>query len=547
MNNRYNQPRRERYLPAAAPQSNPVSPASQVRARLTTAWSRLGLGRGHGLPAWVPFLTGATAGLLLIIIFLQIVLFSGYYYVHATHKILPGVQVDGFDLGWLTVSQAEARLNQAWNVDRQLALTDGERVWQVTPPSIGLALDFKTVSRQAFSVGRGFGFMNRLELFIYSARFETQIPLLVYFDETAARTALSILAEEVFIPPVDAGLVIEDGRPVGLPSAEGYELDIEQTLASLAEDPQAAFHRGYVNLVLSPVQPAIVDVSAILADARQFLERPVTVIGYDPISNENLSWEIPSMVSADWLKVEPGENGPRISVDEEKIVAHLTGMRDAPGPGRWLDLSFQSGSLAESARQGRPFVFIIKHDPTIYTIQPGDTLIRAAWRVGLPYWKLLEANPGLDPDRLFPGQILNVPSVDEMLPLPVVFDKRIVISISQQRMWVYQDGGLLWENVISTGIDRSPTQTGVFQVQTHVLNAYASVWDLYMPNFLGIYEAWPGFMNGIHGLPTLSNGQRLWANILGRPASYGCIILDLEAAERLYDWAEPGVVVEIVP
>jgi len=47
-------------------------------------------------------------------------------------------------------------------------------------------------------------------------------------------------------------------------------------------------------------------------------------------------------------------------------------------------------------------------------------------------------------------------------------------------------------------------------------------------------------------LPMLSNGQRLWASVLGQPASYGCIILNLEAAEWLYEWAEDGVVVEIV-
>jgi lipoprotein-anchoring transpeptidase ErfK/SrfK len=73
------------------------------------------------------------------------------------------------------------------------------------------------------------------------------------------------------------------------------------------------------------------------------------------------------------------------------------------------------------------------------------------------------------------------------------------------------------------------------------------MWDLHMPNFIGIYEAWPGFMNGIHGLPTLSNGNRLWAGNLGRPVSYGCIILGLQEAQDLFDWAEKGVVVEIRP
>jgi hypothetical protein len=66
-----------------------------------------------------------------------------------------------------------------------------------------------------------------------------------------------------------------------------------------------------------------------------------------------------------------------------------------------------------------------------------------------------------------------------------------------------------------------------------------------MPHFLAIYDALPGFTNGIHGLPLLSSGVRLWGSVLGRPASYGCIILDLKAAEDIYAWAEDGVVVEI--
>ncbi len=153
----------------------------------------------------------------------------------------------------------------------------------------------------------------------------------------------------------------------------------------------------------------------------------------------------------------------------------------------------------------------------------------------------------MDPENLWAGREINIPSVDDLLPYPVVPDKRIVISIEEQRLRVYKNGKLQSEHVISTGIDRSPTQPGVFQIQTHDPEAYASVWDLYMPDFLGIYEAWPGFMNGLHGLPTLSNGKRLWEGVLGRPVSYGCIVLDLETSAWIYDWAERGVVVEIRP
>jgi lipoprotein-anchoring transpeptidase ErfK/SrfK len=160
-------------------------------------------------------------------------------------------------------------------------------------------------------------------------------------------------------------------------------------------------------------------------------------------------------------------------------------------------------------------------------------------------WRIMDANEGLTTTNLETGMVLTIPSKNDLLPLPVVPSKRIVIDISDQRMTVYEDGQLIHTYVVSTGISNSPTMAGIFQIQTHEINAYASNWDLYMPHFMGIYEAWPGFMNGIHGLPLLSSGVRLWASTLGSPASYGCIILDLAAAEDLYFWADAGVVVEI--
>ena len=160
-------------------------------------------------------------------------------------------------------------------------------------------------------------------------------------------------------------------------------------------------------------------------------------------------------------------------------------------------------------------------------------------------WHIMAANEGLTINNLTAGMDLIIPSRNILLPLPVIPEKRIVIDLSDQQMTVYENGQLRNTHSVSTGMADSPTMAGIFQVQTHEINAYASNWDLYMPHFLGIYEAWPGFMNGIHGLPLLSSGQRLWASNLGSPASYGCIILDLAAAEDLYQWAENGVVVEI--
>jgi lipoprotein-anchoring transpeptidase ErfK/SrfK len=129
-----------------------------------------------------------------------------------------------------------------------------------------------------------------------------------------------------------------------------------------------------------------------------------------------------------------------------------------------------------------------------------------------------------------------------LLPIP---GKKVVVSIAEQHMRVYENDALLHDWPVSTGIASSPTSTGVFQVLSKEENAYASLWDLWMPHFVAIYPAGPDFYNGVHGLPTLSSGRLLWEGLLGSPASYGCIILGLEQAESFYQWVEMGVVVVV--
>ena len=121
--------------------------------------------------------------------------------------------------------------------------------------------------------------------------------------------------------------------------------------------------------------------------------------------------------------------------------------------------------------------------------------------------------------------------------------KYIQVDISEQHMYVYENASLLYSFVISTGIGNS-TRVGTFAVQTKLPNAYASTWNLWMPSWLGIYYS-HGLENGIHALPILSNGATLWAGFLGRPVSYGCVVLGTYEAQVLYDWAELGTPVEI--
>jgi lipoprotein-anchoring transpeptidase ErfK/SrfK len=140
----------------------------------------------------------------------------------------------------------------------------------------------------------------------------------------------------------------------------------------------------------------------------------------------------------------------------------------------------------------------------------------------------------------------SVPAAQESVSPPVVSyggSQYILVDISEQHMYVYEGDVLIHSFVASTGIENS-TRIGTFAVQTKLPNAYASTWNLWMPNWLGIYYS-HGLENGIHALPILSNGATLWAGFLGRPVSYGCVVLGTYEAQVLYDWAEIGTPVEI--
>jgi len=121
--------------------------------------------------------------------------------------------------------------------------------------------------------------------------------------------------------------------------------------------------------------------------------------------------------------------------------------------------------------------------------------------------------------------------------------KYILVDISEQHMYVYEADALIYSFVVSTGINNA-TRVGTFQVQSKYPSAYGSTWNIWMPSWLGIYYS-GGLENGIHALPILPNGATLWAGFLGRPISYGCVVLDSYEAQLLYDWAELGTPVEI--
>jgi LysM repeat protein len=186
----------------------------------------------------------------------------------------------------------------------------------------------------------------------------------------------------------------------------------------------------------------------------------------------------------------------------------------------------------------------------VYTVRRGDTLAAIAYRHGTTAWAIASANGLANPNYIYVGQKLRIPSggtssAPAPAPAPVTGGgKRIVVDLSEQRMYVYQNGQLRWNWVVSTGRPGQETAVGHYKVLNKLPNAYAYTWGLQMPYWLGIY--WAGHLqNGIHALPIQSNGQRLWAGYLGQRVSFGCVILSTQHAATLYNWATVGTPVDV--
>lgn len=122
--------------------------------------------------------------------------------------------------------------------------------------------------------------------------------------------------------------------------------------------------------------------------------------------------------------------------------------------------------------------------------------------------------------------------------------KEIVVSISQQYMWAYEDGLTVIESYVSTGTAETievTTPIGYWSILTKydsqtmegtISNEYYRVedvpWVMYFDN-LG---------NALHGA--------YWHNNFGYPMSHGCVNLPLDVASFLYAWAPIGTLVTVI-
>ncbi len=464
-------------------------------------------------------------------------------------RVMPNVTVLGQDIGGLTVPLAELRLaGLADRVDAGVAtLSDGETVWEAPWGELGLVLDTAATAQAAFAIGHAPADRDPRAFLRLWVATHPVAPLL-RLDAERARAVLEGLAPSVDRPALGPSLALQGATVVVTPGSPGRALDVPASLQAVVAAAKAPQGAEPVVLAFREVPPSVYDPAPLQATIDSMLARTLEVTAYDLLADRWFRWTLEREEIARWLRLEPRDGEQTIVLDRAAVAEALAPLAAEMGEARAFRQQEEEAVdavIAAHTAGGGQVPLTVTYAPGTYTVRAGDVALGIAAAHGMPFYALAVANPEVDLNVLHVGQELVIPSQDVLTPLPPVPNKRIVVSLSEHRLRAYEDGALKFDWLAAAGRESSPTAAGTFQVLFKEESAYASAWDLTMPHFIAVYTAAPGFANGIHALPILSNGQRLWTGALGTDASYGCIILGVEEAQTLYDWAEVGVVVVI--
>lgn len=142
--------------------------------------------------------------------------------------------------------------------------------------------------------------------------------------------------------------------------------------------------------------------------------------------------------------------------------------------------------------------------------------------------------------------------------MPQVYGQLILVNLSQQWLWAYQDRHLLYDTPMTSGRPELPTPDGSFYVHFHVYNVmFISPWPYGSPYYYA-----PEHVN--YGLYFLDDGYYIhdapWRQVFGPGTNYphtdpngtqttgshGCVEVPTSAGAWLAQWAQDGAAVVIV-
>lgn len=184
-----------------------------------------------------------------------------------------------------------------------------------------------------------------------------------------------------------------------------------------------------------------------------------------------------------------------------------------------------------------------------YTVRAGDGLASIARQFNVSWPTIARANNIANPNQIYVGQVLTIPAGDvgqgtyldptggvPSAPAPTISTgKQIVVDLSDQAIYAYENGALLRTVIVSTGLWGTPTVQGDYRIYWKLTSQTMSGPGYYLPGVPWVMYFYQGY--AIHGT--------YWHNNFGQPMSHGCVNLPTDQAEWFFRWAEVGTPVHV--
>jgi LysM repeat protein len=188
-----------------------------------------------------------------------------------------------------------------------------------------------------------------------------------------------------------------------------------------------------------------------------------------------------------------------------------------------------------------------------HVVQPGEDLASIANAYNVNWPDIVALNNIADPNMVYVGMVLKIPNSSGTPPTnmetsggappgPIVgvsgdaSGKRIIVVLHEQRVFAYQDGQLVRDVLVSTGLPGTPTVTGTFHIYVKYTAQLMVGPDYYLPNVPWVMYFYQGY--SFHGT--------YWHHNWGHPMSHGCVNMPTDEALWLYNWAPVGTEVTVM-
>jgi len=211
-------------------------------------------------------------------------------------------------------------------------------------------------------------------------------------------------------------------------------------------------------------------------------------------------------------------------------------------------------AVAEAEAQEEALEEVVTEEREEYVVQSGEYLSQIARKFGVSWVAIAELNGITDPNTVYAGMTLQIPSGSDIVSQNVSYasynniqpatedpgprigvGREIVVVLSTQMTYAYEDGVLKHSALASTGLPATPTVQGDFKVWNKTRSQTMSGPGYYLENVEWVMYFHQGY--GLHGT--------WWHENFGQPMSHGCVNLTNEDAKWYYEFASVGTPVHV--